>query len=485
MRRIFLYLLAGVSIAAAQNPLGYSIATPRPINPAANTTTPSARAAQGQNPYLGSVPAPVTDTPLTISLSDAIQRGLGYNLGLIENVEGSAEARARRLRALSALLPNITAHASQNFDRLSLREIGLKLPPIPGFAGLPATTGNFRFEDARVQFNQSIYNRQLRESYRSEQASETASVANMKDARDVVVLAAGAAWFQVAASKARVDAATAQVVSARELDQQTGDRVRSEVSPEIDGLRARVERQTAEQRLTNAANDLEKDKLALARIIGLSVDQMFTVADPAPLVPLVRVTQETARAEALRSRSDLASAEATVRAAEFRVRSERAARYPTAGVSADYGAGGTSFAGSSQVYAVAASVSIPIYTGGRIRADIDAAASELARRQAELKDLQGRIAYDVRIAWLDVQASESGIAVAESNLQLAEQALTQAQDRYTNGVTNYLEVVQAQEAMAAANENYITGLYSSNVARLSLARAMGTAETRATEFFGR
>jgi hypothetical protein len=102
---------AGVSLAQAQNPLGYSIATPRPINPAANTTTPSARAAQSQNPYLGSAPAPVTDSPITLSLADAIQRGLRYNLGLTENVQGSAEARARRLGALSALLPNISATA--------------------------------------------------------------------------------------------------------------------------------------------------------------------------------------------------------------------------------------------------------------------------------------------------------------------------------------------------------------------------------------
>jgi outer membrane protein TolC len=134
---------------------------------------------------------------------------------------------------------------------------------------------------------------------------------------------------------------------------------------------------------------------------------------------------------------------------------------------------------------VAASVSVPIFTGGRIKADVDAAESELARRRAELQDLEGRIAYDVRIAWLDMQASDSALAVAQSNQQLAARAQEQAKDRYSNGVTNYLEVVQAQEAVTLANENYIASLYSSNVARLALARAMGTAETRTAEFFGR
>jgi outer membrane protein TolC len=465
---------------------GYSIATPRPINPAANTTNPSARAAQSQNPYLGSVPSgPATGATLTISLSDAIQRGFRYNLGLVENTQGSAEARSRRLRALSAMLPSVIARAQQNFEKLSLKEIGLKLPPIPGFGGLPPTTENFGFQDARIAATQSVYNRRLREEYKARQAEESASVSGIKDARDVVVMATGLAWFQVAASAARVEAARAQVESAKQLDTQTEDQVKAEVAPEIDSLRSRVERQTSEQRLTNALNDLEKDKLSLARIIGLPIEQQFVVTETAAYAPLTGVTPESAKAEALRSRSDLESARLTVKAAEHDVLAQRAQRVPTVGVSADYGAGGINVGNTNRLFSVSASVSVPLYTGGRIRAEVDAAQSELVRKQSELKDLEGRIAYDVRIAWLDVQASDSGIAVAQSNRQLAERALTQAEDRYTNGVTNYLEMVQAQEAVAQANENYIASLYSFNVSKLSLARAMGTAETRATEFFGR
>jgi outer membrane protein TolC len=486
MKRLFIAFLGVLNACAQSGPLGYSIATPRPINPAANTTNPSARAAQSQNPYLGSVPAgPATGTPITLSLADAIIRGLRYNLGLIESSQGSAEARARRMRALSALLPSISARASQTFEKLSLKEIGLKLPPIPGFHGLPPTTDIFGFQDARIVGTQSVYNRQLREEYKSRQSEEAASISSIKDARDVVALATGVAWFQVAASAARVDAARAQVTSASELDTQTSDKVKAEVVPEIDSLRAQVERQTSDQRLTNALNDLEKDKLSLARIIGLPIDQEFEVTETAPYAPLTGLTQETARAEALRNRADLASLRATVTAAEHDVAAQRAQRLPSVGLSGDYGAGGVNVGNMNQLFSVSASVTVPIYTGGRIRADIDAAQAELTRRESELKDLEGRIAYDVRIAWLDVQASDSGLTVARSNRELAGRALTQAQDRYSNGVTNYLEVVQAQEAIAQANENYIASLYSFNVAKLALARAMGTAETRAAEFFGR
>jgi outer membrane protein TolC len=485
------FLAAGAAVIAAygQNPagspLGYSIATPRPVNPAANTTNPSARAAQSQNPYLGSVSSgPATDTTLQLSLSDAIQRGFRYNLGLVENVQGSAEARSRRLRALSAMLPNVIARAQQNFEKLSLKEVWLKLPPIPGFGGLPPTTASFGFQDARIVATQSVYNRQLREEFKARRAEESASVSGIKDARDVVVLVTGVAWFQVAASAARVDAARAQVESARRLDEQTEDQVKAEVAPEIDSLRSRVERQTSEQRLTNALNDLEKDKLSLARIIGLPIEQQFAVTETAAYVPLTGVTPESAKAEALRNRSDLEGERLNVKAAEHDVAAQRAQRNPTIGLTADYGAGGVNVGNTNQLFSVSASVTVPLYTGGRIRAEVDTARAELTRRQSELRDLEGRIAYDVRTAWLDVQASDSAVTVAQSNRRLAERALTQAMDRYTNGVTNYLEVVQAQEAVAQGNENYIASLYSFNVSKLALARAMGTAESRAREFFG-
>ena len=127
---------------------------------------------------------------------------------------------------------------------------------------------------------------------------------------------------------------------------------------------------------------------------------------------------------------------------------------------------------------------MPIYTGGRIHADIEQARADLARKQAEYEDLKGRIAYDIRIAWLDLNASDSSVTVAAHNKTLAERSLTQSVDRYANGVTNYLEVAQAQEAVAMANDNYIESLYSLNLAMVSFARAMGGAESRLAQLLG-
>jgi outer membrane protein TolC len=289
--------------------------------------------------------------------------------------------------------------------------------------------------------------------------------------------------MQVIASAARLETAEAQLASARELDQQTENQVKSEVSPEIDSLRAQVERQSAEQRLRNATNQLEKDKLTLARITGLAIDQDFVLTDSLAYRPS-DITVQTATEEAFRSRADLRSAQASLEAASFMVRAEKAQRRPVLSVTANYGGAGTNIGNFNQVYTISGNVSVPIYTGGRIRADIQQAQADVARREAEYEDLRGRVAYDVRVAWLDRSASESAVKVADRNRSLAQRALTQSRDRYANGVTNYLEVVQAEEALAAASENYIESLFSFHVANVSFARAVGNAETRLPELLG-
>ena len=285
------------------------------------------------------------------------------------------DVHADRLRALSALLPQISATARQGFENISYREIGLKLPPIPGLPALPATSGGFGYQDVRVGVSQPLFDHQLHERYQARKQDEQASVLSMKDARDVVVLAVGTGYFQVVASAARVETAKAQVAAAREFDELTANRVKSEVSPEIESLRAQVERQSAEQRLTNFTNQLEKDKLTFARITGLAIDQDFELTDKPSPVSLAEMTLQGTTREALRGRADLASAEAAVHAAESTLKAEKAQRLPVLSFTANYGGGGRNVGSLDQVYQVAGAIAVPLYTGGRIRADIGQAQS--------------------------------------------------------------------------------------------------------------
>ncbi len=216
--------------------------------------------------------------------------------------------------------------------------------------------------------------------------------------------------------------------------------------------------------------------MTLDRIAGIPLEQKWAPAHAYSYKP---IPQENAQ----QKRFDLESARVSVSAAELDVKSAAAERLPSVSIDAAYGTGGINPGNYNQVYSVDAAVSVPLFTGGRIRSDVREAEARLAQRQAEARDLEGRIAYDVRVARLDVQASETAVRVAQSNKALAERALVQAGDRYANGVTNDLEVVQAREAVVNADENYIASLFSFNVAKISLARALGAAETRLATFF--
>ncbi len=315
-----------------------SIDKPRPINPAAGTTNPSARATQNLNPYLGSTPHGIaTKDTLRLSLEDAIARGLQYNLGLIDSQETSADAQAQRERALAALLPQISVRAEQTYQQLSYKQLDITLPPQSGIH-LPPASPQFGYSEARITAESPVLNFALLNRYRQQKALEAASALDTKDARDVVVSAVGAAYFQVVASQARVDTEEAAVASARELDAQVADQYKSEVSPEIDTLRAHVELHTAEQRLTDAINDLEKDKLTLDRITGIPLEQAWTPAGDYGYVALLPDAPEPSQTST--TRFDVASAKAGVSAAQFRLRAARAERLPEISFNASYGGAG-------------------------------------------------------------------------------------------------------------------------------------------------
>jgi outer membrane protein TolC len=458
-----------------------SVTTPRPINPATGTTNPSAHATQTLNPYLGSTPdGKVVDEEIKLSLEDAVARGLKFNLGLIDSEQADAQVRAQREHAFAELLPQISSRAEQSYQQLSYKALNIKLPPATGLT-LPPTSGGFGYSEGRIEAEAPVLNLHLLDRYKQQKSAEAASLLSTKDARDVVVLAVGAAYFQVVASQAQLETTKAALASARELNRQVEDQYKSEVSPEIDSLRARVELSTAEQRVVNATSDLEKDKLTLDRITGIPLAQRWSPSGDYPYARLLSNDEATTTL----TRFDVASAKQEVTAAEWGVRAAHAERLPEIAFSGSYGGGGTNPANYNQVYAVQGSLNIPIFTSGRIRSDVDAAQAVLVQQRAEYRDLEGRVEYDVRIARLDAQSSESAVKVSQANQKLAQRALGQSEDRYKNGVTNYLEVLEAQEALVAANENYVASLFSYNVAKIALARALGSAETRLTTFFGR
>jgi outer membrane protein TolC len=409
-----------------------------------------------------------------------MDRALKYNLGLIESDVRTRTARAERLKSLSDLLPNINAAISQTAEQVNLRALGLKVN-LPGF---PVVVGPFGVEDARAYWSQKIFDWNSVQKFRASQNSLKASDYSYRNSRDLVVLAVANAYLQVISDRATIESQQAQVDTSRALYQRAVDQTRAGVAARIDELRANVELQTQQQRLIAAQAQLAKDALVLARAIGLPPRQEFMLTDSAPYAPMQGLTLEMALQDAYANRTDYLSAQLETRAAELSRKAAVAENYPSVTSQVDYGDIGPNFANPHGTFTAAASLNIPIFQGTRVRGDVLEADATLQQRRAEMEDLRGRIDQDVRSAFLDLTSANNLVNVAHSNKELARETLTEAQDRFGAGVTDNIEVVQAQESVSAADQAYISSLYTFNLAKVQIARSMGVAEKNVKTYLG-
>ena len=434
-----------------------------------------------ESPYIGSVPtgAP-TGTVLQLSLSDALDRGLKHNLGLIESDVATRTARAERLRSLNELLPNVNATISQTVEQVNLRALGIKIP----IAGFPIIVGPFGVQDARGNITQTLFDWSSVENLRASNERLKASQDSYKSSRDLVVLAVANAYLQVIADSSTVESQQAQLSTSQALYQRAHDQRAAGVAARIDELRAQVELQTQQQRLIAAKDQRSKDMLSLARAIGLPAGQEFTLTDNAPYAPLEGVSLDKSLQDAYTNRPDYKSAQEQVRAAGLSRKAAVAENLPTVTSAADYGDIGPNFGNSHGTFTASASVRIPIFQGTRVKADVLEADAALQQKQSEFENLKGRVDQDVRNAFFDLDSANELVKVARSNTDLARETLAQAQDRFSAGVTDNIEVVQAQESVSSADQAYISSLYAFNIAKVQLARAVGIAEQAVKGYLG-
>jgi outer membrane protein TolC len=459
------------AVVTVQNPLPSGLQS-------VNTITSNV---QVQGAYSGSVPSTqMAGPPLSLTLDEAVRRGLQYNLGTIVNQQGVRFAEAARLRELSGLLPYVAGNLLVTEQQTNLAALGFS-----GFPGIPQIVGPFHYFDLRAGATQSVLDLTRLRNYRGSQENVRSAQLAAQDARDLIALAVTGGYLQIIAAAARVETTRAQVATAQATYRQAVDRLSAGVAPRIDVTRTQVILQVNQQRQSALENDLAKLKIAFGRLIGLPPGQDITLTDTMPFAPLAGITLDQAVQRAYANRADLKAAESQVRAAELARGAASAERYPTVQVSGDYGVIGPSPQNSHGTFGATAVVRMPIFQGGRVQADIEQADAALQQRRAELQDLRGRIDAEVRTAFLDLTSAANQIRVAESNRGLAAETLTQARDRFVAGVADTLEVVQAEETVAIAEQDYISSLYQHNLAKATIARAMGQADQNIRQFLGR
>ena len=380
--------------------------------------------------------------PLKLSLDDAIQRGIKANLSVLERESADRVVRADRIRALSYLLPTVNAYASENVQKNSIAVFGFRFP------GIPTIIGPFGYSDVRATAEANLFDQKARKNWQASAKNIQAAELNVQDAKDLVVQAVANAYLTILADQARVESTKVEVTTAQALFERARDQHAAGVSPAIDELRSQVELKSRQQQLLADQNRFGKDKLTLQQVIGLAGAQDIELTDTAPYSPLADLTPEQLNERARASRADYQSLKVQLEAAQLSRDAALAGRYPVLAVNGNYGYDGVNASQSRGTFQFQGEVKVNVFDGGRIRADVLQADSAIQQRKDEMADFERHMDTDIRSALLDLKSAADQVAVAGSNLELANQTLTQARDRFAAGVTDNIEVVQAQDSVA-------------------------------------
>jgi outer membrane protein TolC len=438
-----------------------------------------------QNPFAqtsvsGSIQSgTVSPQPLPLSLADAIDRGLRYNLAVLAGTQEERAAAAGRLRALYDLYPKLNADILSTQQQINLAAFGFG-----GFPGIRQVVGPFALVDARARLTQSVFDRELIDDLKEAKENQKAASFNSTNTRELVVVAIANLYLQALAGTSRIEAVEAQLARAQTLLQRATDLKNSGLIAGIDVLRAQVELQNQQQRRLAFQNEFALQKLNLIRAIGIPLGQEIVLTDHMPTSTPSLANLDDALRMAAEQRADLKRSQSLVEAARHALNSAKAENLPKLEFAADYGTIGRTLTQNHGTYSMTGRLRIPLFNGTESRSDQQQAAARLESRRLEGEDLKGRVEMEVRAAYLDLQSSQEQLRVAQSSRDLSQAQLDQSQDRFEAGVAGNLEVVQAQESVALADENVIASLYTLNVAKARLARAMGSAEQMIKTFLG-
>ena len=455
-------------------------ATESPIAGVTNSVNTLNSSVQAQGLFTGSTPG-IAKMPFSgkLGFQEAILRALAYNLGQTGATQALRQAQGQARTTRSALLPNLNGTTLENVETENLRAFGFR--SFSGF-NIPALIGPFNYMDVRVHLSQTVLDLTAMNNYRAMKDVSKANRYSVVDARDLIVLAVGGAYLQATAAKARLAAEQVQVEAANALYQQSAQQVGQGVLAKVDADKNQVQLLTEKQRLVSLQNDYGKQKINLARMIGLPPSDQYEITDEIPYSPLMPITVEDALKEAFDGRADLKAADVQVHAAERAKAAARAERYPSLGVSADIGGIGVNPGSFQTTYTAAANVKIPLWQGGRVEGDVEQADATLAQRRAEYDDLKGQIEADVRSAFLDLQAAASQVEVAQKNIEVTREAAELTHQKLEAGVSTTVDYTQAVESATNAQLDYINAVFAHNIAKLSLARAMGQAAKELPQF---
>jgi outer membrane protein TolC len=432
-----------------------------------------------------------TDEPLPLSLDDAIALGLQRNLRLKFEHANQRTVRGYRGQIANALFPNLQFRAASSTQELNLAALGFnpsKVGPLLSEFGInPSalqTIVKVNTTTAQLSLDQQLFNVPDFELYRAIKPEFKAVDLNVADADEQLVQAVATAYLKVLADQANLDNAIAQEQTARVTLDQATQRDQAGVGVRLDVLRAQVDYQQRQQDHVSADNQLDKDGIQLNRIMGLPAGQQLDLTDDTPYSDLGNLTVEQARDTALTHRNDLLALQQSLIVASHESKAVKYQRLPTLAVNGFYGVLGETTGLYHGVFTAEGSLKFPVFREAAQRGEQETVDAQLQQLRDQEDNLRGTIEAQIRTSMLDVETASQLVKVGQSNVSLAQQELADARERFGAGVTDNLEVVDAEAAVTGAQAQLVSALYQFNVAKVNLARSTGVLESRYRAFLG-
>ena len=428
--------------------------------------------AQGTNKQ-SALPGNTPVQALRLTLDQAVGLALKQNTTAQIAILQAAQSEQDKNISRADLLPQANASISDEAQKVNLlAEFGGRTP----FPGFPKTLGPYQVFSAGPSFGMPVFDLTLWRRYQAAQNTLKSSKANSLSTREQVILLVVSQYIGTLRAMANVEASQSRVNLAQALYDQAADLQKEGVGTGIDTLRANVELQNEKQRLIEAENDRETSLFALSRLLNLDPRQSIELADSLSFFETPQPEVGTSIDYALAERQEWKALEAQIKAAEYQKKASQDSRLPALRFDGDFTYIGSSGNTALPTYTYQASVNMPLFTGGRIHAEIVRADLEIKRLEQQSDDLRNQIALDVKTALLNLQSARNEVQVANLGVQLSREEVDQARDRFKAGVANNIEVIQAQDSLSRANDNQIAALYRFNQARADLARSMGQME---------
>lgn len=420
-----------------------------------------------------SMPLNAPSSSEKLTLAGAVDLALRQNLDIqIANIE-TATRQQDRVIARSELLPHASFETDDSVNRHNLRALlGIQIPiPI-----VPHNIGPYQAVHVGPTFSAPVFDLTLIRRYQASGHRLLASRADELAVREETVLLTVSEYMAHLRALANITAAESRVALATRLAQQADDLLKDGVASKIDTSRAQVRLREEQQSLIDALRDADTTVYALKRILNVSDSLQIEFADQQDFFQTPSLDLSEPLATALLQRPELHSLAESIKAAQSEHKAAVSKSLPTLTFDGFWNEQGETFSTANPGYQYQVNLRVPIFTGGRLSAERKSTALIEKRMEKQLAEERNLVTEQVRDGQVELRAALHQVELGQQEVQLANEEVSLSQGRFQSGVTDNIEVTQAQDSLARANDREIGALFRYNIARAQLARAVGSVE---------